>query len=64
MALTRGIRDPLVTLFSVYYVPNFEKVGGILLLACLFIHLFVCSLVRSLHFLVHSITLEPCMLMF
>ena len=40
--------------------PALKKVGGILLLACLFL----CSFVRSSRFLVHSITLEPCMPMF
>ena len=39
-----------------YYAPTFEIVGGILLLACPFICLS--------RFLGHSITLEPCMLMF
>ena len=42
-----------------YYAPNFEKVGRHIA-SGLSLRLFV----RSSHFLVHSITLEPCMLMY
>ena len=52
-----------MTVEGYVYAPNFEKVGGILLLACPFVRS-LHSFVRLSRVLVHSITLEPCMLMF
>ena len=62
------IGDPyffLIPVFS-YYAPNFEEVGGAYCFwdVCACVRVCVRPCVRPLHFLVHSITSEPCMLGF